>query len=76
MIMDMLENEVYIQITHTSGIGDFYAYFSEAYFLTKELKEKNQVLLLQSKTFHQIVENLKLTIQVVKIMDGTIILVN
>jgi hypothetical protein len=33
-------NLIYIQINFTSGIGDFYTYFCEIYFLSKQLKEK------------------------------------
>jgi hypothetical protein len=33
--------KIFLQINFTSGIGDFYTYFCEVYFLSKLLKEKN-----------------------------------
>lgn len=42
--------KIYLQINFSSGIGDFYTYFCEAYFLSKRLKEKNYNTILYFNT--------------------------
>lgn len=44
----------YLQINFTSGIGDFYTYFCELYFLAKKLKEKNYKVCLLFNSIRKI----------------------